>query len=110
MAFYKSGIERLMQRARSRRVLCGAKCANNIVDAYTAWLNYDGGNGSVGSTGGNNPVGNEPSGNGGGGMGNGINKWACTANVGSAGNSCQQVPGGTYATLAACIAGTDCEG
>ena len=114
MKFYVSGINRMIQRSRARKILCGATCVGGKITAmstaYTAWLNSGGGNGGADSTGGNSPTGNESSGNGGGGSNNGVNKYGCIANVGLAGSSCQQTPGGTYATLAACISGTDCEG
>ena len=126
MAFYKSGVERMIQAARARRIACGALCVpgtkphgpsyNSVgynptagtAGLYSSWLNQGGGQGGATSTGGNTPTGNEHSGNGSGRKKNGVNKFGCTANVGIAGSSCKRTPGGTYDTLAACIAGTEC--
>jgi|21_taG_2_1085346.scaffolds.fasta_scaffold01384_10 hypothetical protein len=121
MAFYKSGVERMIQAARARRIECGASCVprkpnkprghgngRGTAGLYTSWLNDQGGQGATGGSGGNTPTGNESSGNGSGGKKNGVNYWACTANVGSAGNSCQRAVNGRYATEAACISATEC--
>ena len=123
MAFYKSGVERMIQAARARRIECGASCVpghgkppkggghgngRGTAGLYTSWLNDQGGQGATGGSGGNTPTGNESSGNGSGGKKNGVNKFGCAPNVGGSGNSCQRVPGGTYDTLAACVSGTEC--
>lgn len=126
MAFYKSGVERMIQAARARRIACGAVCVpgpknpkgpsknpatTGSAGLYSSWLNQGGGQGGATSSGGNSPTGNEYSGNGSGGKKNGVNKFGCAPNVGGSGNSCQRVPGGTFDTLAACISGSeDCEG
>ena len=52
MEFYKSGIERMIQAARARRISCGARCVpgtktpsgggyggHGTGALYTAWLN-----------------------------------------------------------------------
>ena len=67
MEFYKSGIARMVQAARARRISCGARCVpgkqtpsgggQGTASLYTAWLNQGGGNGSATSTGGNTPTG-----------------------------------------------------
>lgn len=118
MEFYKSGIERMIQAARARRISCGARCVPNIANPsgggqgtgalYTAWLNQGGGNGAATSTGGNTPTGTDKSGNGSGQGKTGVNSFACVANVGGSGTSCQRHPSGRYTTLAECISATDC--
>ena len=122
MEFYKSGVERMIQAARARRISCGARCVpgtntpkpgkggHGTSSLYSSWLNQGGGNGAATSTGGNTPTGTDKSGNGSGNGKAGVNGYGCVANVGGSGNSCQRHPSGRYATLAACIAGTDCEG
>lgn len=78
MAFYKSGVERMIQAARARRIACGATCVpgttkptnqngystGTTAGLYTSWLNQGGGQGGATSTGGNSPTGDEPSGQG----------------------------------------------
>ena len=77
MAFYKSGVERMIQAARARRIACGAVCVPGhknpkgpggghdnpatagMAGLYSSWLNQGGGQGGATSTGGNSPTGNE---------------------------------------------------
>lgn len=118
MGFYKSGIERMIQAARARRISCGARCVpgtktphgggQGTAALYGGWLNQGGGNGASTSTGGNTPTGNDKSGNGSGQGKTGVNLYGCVANVGGSGSSCQRHPSGRYSTLAACISASDC--